>query len=311
MKVQVAADFNAYWGTYYLAALGDWTQVVPEVPSEERMICIALSGVNIAIIPADRPPITEKVRQWAHIIAATNTHLAPDAVPMPPFMPIRAWGPAHAGAHMLRSWSLAPRTTWRQIAANYYRQYKYRLPEDHYVPGRVDPNYVFSAHSLWVKALEINQQRASFMRLAQRCPRISFEGGFNPRRLGATFPEYDDVTSSRYYGHRDYIQNTRRSAVVFCTSGLHGNHSWKLAEFLALGKAIIATPPLSRMPVPLEHGVHWHQVDGSHDSVRDGLDRLLSDEPYRRQLERNARKYYELHIAPAAIVLRIRELAGV
>jgi glycosyltransferase involved in cell wall biosynthesis len=196
----------------------------------------------------------------------------------------------------------------RRHLGAYVAQWRHRLPEDEYVPGLSDPDYIFLAARLWEKEAETNRFRANFLRACKAIPGLTVDGGFIPRERGP-LPGFEDVTVARTYRLQDYLQRTKRSGIVFNTPAVAGCHGWKLAEFLALGKAIISTPISRAMPQPLVHGVHAHFVDGSERSISEAVNEIRLDETYRRRLERNARDYYERHLKPEVVVRWILEIA--
>jgi glycosyltransferase involved in cell wall biosynthesis len=83
------------------------------------------------------------------------------------------------------------------------------------------------------------------------------------------------------------------------------SHTFKLAEFLALGKAIISTPISRELPEPLCHGEHVHYVDGSVDALREAITKIAGDREYRTHLEQNAHDYYIRHLRPKIVVERL------
>jgi hypothetical protein len=74
---------------------------------------------------------------------------------------------------------------------------------------------------------------------------------------------------------------------------------------MALAKAIVTTPPVRELPQPLVHGQHAHIVDGSAESLREAVHRLVSDREYRLHLERGARAYYDEVISPTRTIERL------
>ncbi len=196
----------------------------------------------------------------------------------------------------------------RRHFSGYVAQWRYRLPEEAYVPGESAQDYVFFASRLWAKEPETNQQRANFVRACRSIQGLTTEGGFVPRRT-RDVPGFDDVTVGRTYSLREYLDRVQRSCVAFNTPAVAGCHGWKLAEFLALGKAIISTPISRALPATLEHRVHVHLVDGSVRSIVDALKEIRSDEAYRRHLEYNARSYYREYLSPEKVIEKILGIA--
>jgi glycosyltransferase involved in cell wall biosynthesis len=78
-----------------------------------------------------------------------------------------------------------------------------------------------------------------------------------------------------------------------------------LAEYLALGKAIISTPIAQQLPAPLHDREQIHYVDGSEKSVSEAIRLIRDDKEYRRYLENNARKYYEEYLQPESVMSRL------
>jgi glycosyltransferase involved in cell wall biosynthesis len=118
-------------------------------------------------------------------------------------------------------------------------------------------------------------------------------------------PAFGDMRTPRRYPIEEFILKLQCSAASFIVPGVHDCLTWRLGQSLALGKAIIATPLARTMPAPLEHGQNVHFVDGSEASIQDALQKICGDALYRRQLEREARAYYDRHLAPKAVVGRL------
>jgi glycosyltransferase involved in cell wall biosynthesis len=138
---------------------------------------------------------------------------------------------------------------------------------------------------------------------------IRFEGGLSPRRSARGDRNFRatgyEPHLSRRFTPLEYLEKTRASAVVLNNPAYEGCHSWRLAESLALGKAIISTPIVRELPAPLVHGTHLHCVDGSVESFRSAIGMICGDADYRARLETRARAYYEEYLAPTAVVRRI------
>lgn len=115
-----------------------------------------------------------------------------------------------------------------------------------YVPGVSDPAKVFFLANFWSNAPEANQRRLRFVKSVQRTPGGTLEGGF--WNAGGMPSEYEPFRMPQRVRHADYLDRTRRSAVVFNTPAVHDCLGWKLGEFLALGKAIVSTPLGREMP---------------------------------------------------------------
>jgi glycosyltransferase involved in cell wall biosynthesis len=104
------------------------------------------------------------------------------------------------------------------------------------------------------------------------------------------------------------LEKTKSSALVFNTPAVWSCHGFKLAQYLALGKAIISTPLSREMPAPLIDRCHIHYVDGSIDSISAAIQLILRDADYRKHLEENAGAYFRKYLIPKSVVERL--LAG-
>ena len=146
--------------------------------------------------------------------------------------------------------SISKYSFFRNYLYSIYRREKY----DSY--GReieVDDNYVFHASTLWYDKntdATTNRFRGDFL---QCCKDLGVEigGGLfyidNPVVL-KEFPNYanyleryKDFLYKKRLSMQEYINETKRSFVVFNTPSVAGCHGWKLPEYLCMGKAIIST----------------------------------------------------------------------
>jgi len=196
----------------------------------------------------------------------------------------------------------------RNHFANYYRQWKYRNPFASYAKIEPHENYIFHASTLWRKELFTNQHRANFMQECIANTNINFEGGFAPGKEGY-FPEYRHLILEKKYSHNQYLRRINKSFVVFNTPAVQSCLGWKLAEYLALGKAIISTPIINLLPSPLINGEHIHFVDGSEKSINNAINIIQSDHDYRKILQHNSRAYFLKYLSPSSILKRIIKFA--
>ena len=238
---------------------------------------------------------------------------ADKVLPIGPSFGIQRWGTSLTGTYrdvaeiMLRA--RYPAATTLKRLSSMRRYFFERVAEPELRPASSADNYVFYVAWPWKKHTEVNPPRARFMRACKAVPGVEFEGGFVPRRR-SDVPGIEDITASRIYPFRSWLEHTQRSALVFNCAAVHGCLGWKLGEFLALGKAIISLPLQRSLPAELAHGEHVHFVDDTAEGIQAGVQRLLGDAPYRGRLERAARAYYLRYLAPDAVVGRLVEAPG-
>jgi len=187
--------------------------------------------------------------------------------------------------------------------SNYLSQYKHRLPLSFYTHQPSDKNYLFFLSTIWKGQPETNSIRRRFIEVAKGLKNTTFEGGFAPRVLNDV-PGFEDITVSKRYPFRNYLNNIKKSFTVFNTKVVLDCHGWKLGEFLILGKAIISTPLSREMPGPITHGREMHLIDGSEEAMLEALIKIKNDDAYRTSLEENARKYFLDYVEPVKMFKR-------
>lgn len=187
-----------------------------------------------------------------------------------------------------------------------YRAWKNRLPLSSYEHSiQSEDNYIFFLSTLWYNNQwnkndeGVNLRRAHFIRACKSIHTCQFEGGL----LGDASSSNDlfaDVYTAQGVAFPDWIEKTKRSALVFNTPAFWDCHGWKLGEYLALGKCIISTKLSNDLPYPLEHGVNIHFVDNTEESMREAIEYILAHPDYRHKLEKGAREYWEKYGTPEA-----------
>lgn len=282
------------------------------------MILDSAHPVKVFIDASDPPSLVQEGIRWCDVYAKINVDYKeiPETakhkiLPIGPSFGIKVWNlPQTLFLALMRYLkSGASIENPREHFAGYYRQWRYRLPETSFTPGQSRSDYIFFAGSLWKREAETNAFRANFIRVCSSLEGIRFEGGFAPRTR-KDVPGYEDVTMVQRIRFPEYLQKLKISSVAFNTPAVASCHGWKLAEFLALGKAIISTPLTRELPCPLEHGVHIHYVDGSVESIRQAVIDICQNHDYRRRLEENAREYYVAYLQPVRVIDRILSFAG-
>jgi glycosyltransferase involved in cell wall biosynthesis len=331
--IRILPLFDAFYYSFYIEGLceifgtkslhydtrGDW----PLVP---HSLCFEMDGKRIYISAEDSSTFNPDGLQWADVYAKVNIdpNVAPEhhqqkVLPIGPSFGVKNYGLGKTLTHMARTTIMITSSYdnlrkrfgkyWpREHVANHWRQFKHRLPLSVYHPAPSQRDYVFFVGSVWKREAQTNEYRALFMDVCRSIPGLRFEGGFPPR--SDQFQPYQHLLMSHRVPFTEYIEKTKKSAVAFNTPAVHGCLGWKLAEFLALGKAIISTEVGRVLPAPLVHGEHVHFVDGSEASIREAVKRITSDDAYRAKLEAGAREYYEAYLAPRRVIERILHAAG-
>ena len=111
------------------------------------------------------------------------------------------------------------------------------------------------------------------------------------------------VPDPRISDKRQFLRAVQASDVCVTTTGVHESIGWKLAEYVALGKAIVTEPITQQLPGTFAAGVNYLDFTSAEECVA-MADALLSNPDRRRAMGQRNRAYYERFLWPDQLVLR-------
>jgi len=325
--VTVFPGFDALYYSFYIQGISDAFgennvdfsyRDFPELPldclafivrgtKQSRVVVDAYDGVRLTDHRAiDWCDVYGKVNLGWSDLPRQYTH---KCLPIGPSFPIRLWSRGKSIRMGLMNYH--PRAQGikhaRKHFSDYVRQFRDRLPLAEFVPGQVRENYIFFSATIWreAEAPGTNQCRSSFMTACKSFPGLEFEGGFSPMRPCERLSLYSEHIAPKRYPLSEWLAKIKRSVIAFNTPAVWRSHTWKLAEYLALGKAIISMPIERELPVPLVHGQDVHFVDGSPESCAEAIRMIAENRDYRTHLEQNAYRYYLTYLSPAKVIARL------
>lgn len=243
-------------------------------------------------------------------------------VPVPPSMGIKCHSLSGAICDLVSNCSKAGillKKDFVRYARYYYREYN-RLPLDSYQynPDLVQNGYVFFLNTLWYNANwndndeRLNTPRYNIMKYVNELPFVDFDGGFvahNKRNVKNGYEssdyKYGDFVVHRRVKATEYMNKLTKSFVALNTGGVVSCFGWKLAEYLAKGKAIVSLPFVNNLAVPLEHGKNIHFVECDRDSIQSALIYIYENQDYRMELERGSRLYWETYCKPSVVIYNL------
>lgn len=188
----------------------------------------------------------------------------------------------------------------RKFLSDYKAQYKRPQLVD-YKNSKPKLDYVFFMASLWKQEPMTNEYRANFIKSCELNSSIHFEGGFAPRTKN-DIEGFEALTTDARVEMTLYMQNIKRSALVFNTPAVKGCHGWKLAEYLCLGKAIISTPLSRVMPGEFRNATHFISTTGTVEDISEQINMLLLKPELRARLEAEALLYFNTYLAPEKVI---------
>lgn len=277
-----------------------------------------MPAVKVVVDFCDVIDINSTAYEWCDKYAKINFQLAStDGMPeklvlIPPSFGIKIWSfrkSLYYGLSNLIKCNFTPIVSYKRFLHDYYMQYR-RPKLTAFCPNNAIGStynrkpFVFLIGTLWGENGEkTNQQRKDFieMVIAKQLP---FEGGFLASGNHPKADQYEKYLFHTAYTSAQYLEKTKESAFVFNTPAVHGCLGWKLAEFLAMGKAIISMPIGNTLAPPLEHGVHIH-FTADKEELRDAINLVVNDEEYRRFLSQNANEYYNAFVDPKVVIQTI------
>lgn len=151
--------------------------------------------------------------------------------------------------------------------------------------------------------MQLNETRANCVRRLRAALGDDFFGGVADtplaRRLcpDALVRSGDDVAKWRY------IRLVQEHPICITTTGLHGSIGWKLAEYVAMGRAMISERLENVVPGGFADGTHYLSF-ATVDECMAQVERLIREPRLRQTLMDSCRHYYQDHLRPDRLVWR-------
>jgi len=147
----------------------------------------------------------------------------------------------------------------------------------------------------------LNNERVALVRSLRAQFGQRFQGGVV--RDAFSLHHYGDCVTSLSSRPKEFISWSKRALIGIYTPGLYESVAFKLAEYLAGSKCILAPTFRNELPAPLVPGKHYL----SFSTVEQCLslcDDLLSSPQRARELREAAWEYYMAEVQPAAQMRR-------
>lgn len=143
----------------------------------------------------------------------------------------------------------------------------------------------------------VNDVRAAMIRQLRKEFGPRFSGGFQRRPYA--IERYPDCLTELPDDQPSYLELVRGAGVVVATTGLHGSLPWKLAEYAAMSRAVVAEANLNAVPTSHDG------VFDTYRSINECVDRcaaLLSDASLRRDRQDASARLWREHVRPDRLV---------
>jgi hypothetical protein len=176
----------------------------------------------------------------------------------------------------------------------------------------VDPVILFQTR-LWGQhetepddAAQINDLRVNVVRALRKAFGNQFVGGVVPTPLAKQ--QFPDCVTTEHCRKSRYVALSRRALIAVYTRGLNHSTAFKLPEYLAGSKAIVAEGLRNQTPVPLENGVHFLSFSSPEECVERCAD-LLRDRDRANELRDLGHAYYRREVEPRTHVRTLLDRA--
>lgn len=148
--------------------------------------------------------------------------------------------------------------------------------------------------------ISINETRARCIRLLKEALGPRFTGGFSSNPF--TLKQYADLVAPPESTLQEgYLRTLRSFPICVASTGLHGSTGWKLAEYIAFGKAVLSEPLVYDVPGDFASGRNYIEFTSPEECVA-GAVRLIEDTALRQQIMCNNAAYYRHYLRPDTLV---------
>jgi len=283
--------------------------------------------IRVYIDNHDANNIKQDVYDWCDVYATVNIDkslMKEKILPLGPTCGLKVFGLMKLLNTLLQNYLLIIKSKCynpglKNMLSDYLYTIVRRLRYSEYSEqGSSLKDYCFAISTLWYDDItdkETNNWRYVFTKVCKKVFPI-FEGGFFLiKGAEVEWPKYSTY-AEKYKGMiykkripmKEYLQKTKKSALVFNTPSVSLCLGWKLSEYLMLGKAIISTNISNAMPGDFRPNEHYLLVN-SEKEIEEATRLIRDDDALRNKLEHNARQFFEEYLSPAKMIERIVQFA--
>lgn len=144
----------------------------------------------------------------------------------------------------------------------------------------------------------VSRSRIALLRALREAFPGQFIGGVSQSSYAEALSP-DLILPARATSKRQYLAQVRRSAVCIASTGLHQSVGWKLAEYLAAGRAVVSEPLCCQLPGPFASGQNYLPYTTPEECVAQAKQLLTHPDALLAMAQRN-RRYYQEYVRPDA-----------
>ncbi len=151
------------------------------------------------------------------------------------------------------------------------------------------------------RLLATQSGRAACVRALRSAFGPMFTGGFSHTEFARKYYPDALASNSAMTSKRRYLALLREHPICVATTGLHQSIGWKMGEYVALSKAVIAEKLHFEVPGPFADGINYLGFTTPEECV-DKVQELVGSPDRRASLMQANRSYFETWLRPAALV---------
>ena len=149
---------------------------------------------------------------------------------------------------------------------------------------------------------EVHKQRVELINLLKNSFPLNFIGGLKKDAISIKL--YPESISNIDGDPKGFLKAMKNCGICIYSRGLVNSPGWTLPEFLSQGKCIVAEKIDIALPFPLENNVHVVFFNTNEELI-EICEKLIADVPEINRIGKNAREYYEKHVAPSIFIENI------
>lgn len=147
----------------------------------------------------------------------------------------------------------------------------------------------------------INDMRAACVRALRGAFGPMFTGGFSHTEFARKYYPDALAPNSAMTSKRRYLALLRHHPICVATTGLHQSIGWKMGEYGALSKAIIAETLQYEVPGPFADGINYLGFTTPEECV-EKVQKVVGSPDVKASLMQANRSYFEAWLRPASLV---------
>lgn len=149
----------------------------------------------------------------------------------------------------------------------------------------------------------VNETRAIIIRTLRKEMGSRFIGGFAHTPFSIKYYKNELLDSKGISSKKSYMNLLQKCPICIATTGLQGSIGWKVAEYVALSKAIVSEKLNCELPGNFSKDNNYLEFNSAQECI-DQTMQLVENKNLMQKLMINNNQYYKEHLVPDQLILR-------